>query len=453
MKDLHRSEGLSVASIHTARGTVGRKRKVTSFNVRTRVLTGLALVAGLVTYGVGLPAATASTSTVRITLGGGTDFTDAVIYYADNLLSKEGISVQLSNLADPASALQSVVAGSSDIYLGDPMETAVAVANANAKLEYVATIAQTTDYVVLALPNITLSNLSGVTMGSAGPGTAGTIIANAAFQKLGVDPATIHDVTVGGTSARITAILSGQVELAPALAPSAVPAVETGKVKILFNAGKVIGQYLQQGLTASGSFVQNNPKVLQKVVNAYLMANRWASTNETGFISVANANQLQGSLTATQEQESWTQLQSSQFYAVDGAVAASAINPTEAFTWAAGGSLTQANTPAYSKWVDPTFVQNFLLANGLNSAHVVGSRIAGAAVPGKRVAMRALGSNFYGTPKVKSNAAGTTVRVVKTQSKVLNLLVTTRAGTGKGIHVLTFRFAHGQVVKIKYRVN
>ena len=229
--------------------------------------------------------------------------------------------------------------------------------------------------------------------------------------------------------------------------------METGKVKILFNAGKVIGKYLQQGLTANGSFIQNNPKLVQSVVNAYLTANRWASTNETGFIQVANANQLQGSLTTSQEQSSWQQLQSSNFYAVDGAVAQSAINPTEAFTWAAGGSLTQATTPAYSKWVNPSFVQNYLMANGKNGVHVVVSRIAGAAVPGKRVAIRALGASFYGTPKVTSNAAGTTVRVVKTQSGVLHLLVTTRAGTVKGAHLLTFRFGQGQVVKIRYNVG
>src|ERR1035441_1167680 len=95
MKDLHRSEGVSVASMDTGRETVGRKRRVTSFGVRARLLTGFALVAGLITYGMGLPAATASTNTVRITLGGGTDFTDAVIYYADTLLGNEGINVEL----------------------------------------------------------------------------------------------------------------------------------------------------------------------------------------------------------------------------------------------------------------------------------------------------------------------------------------------------------------------
>ena len=85
--------------------------------------------------------------------------------------------------------------------------------------------------------------------------------------------------------------------------------------------------------------------------------------------------------------------------------------------------------------------------------HVVASQITGVAVPGRRVVMRVLGSNFYGTPKVTSSAAGTRVRVARTNSDVLTLLVTTRAGTGKGVHTLTMRFAQGQVRKIRYNVS
>ena len=444
---------INTANYHPSRGTGGRERRVTRFNARARVLTGLALTAGLVTYGVDIPAATASTSTVRITLGGGTDFTDAVIYYADNLLRSEGITVQLSNLADPASALQSVVAGSSDIYLGDPVESAIAVANAGANLKYIATIAQTTDYVILALPKITMSNVSGATMGSAGPGTAGTTIALAAFKKLGIDPTTIKTVTVGGTSARVTAILAGQVDLAAAHAASAVSAVETGKVKILLNAGAVMGQYLQQGLTVNGSFLRDNRALVQSVVNAYLTANRWASTNGPGFIKVANDNKLTGKLTDAQELAAWQQLQSSNFYAVDGAVDQDSINPTFAYSYASGGSLTPATTPAYLKWVDPSFVGKYLLANGFNEAKVVVSQIAGTAVRGKAVRIRALGAFFYGKPLVTSNATGTIVRVVKVQDGALDLTMTTPAKTAMGAYLLTFRFAQGQVVKFEYKVG
>ncbi|MHB8335066.1 MAG: sugar ABC transporter substrate-binding protein [Acidimicrobiales bacterium] len=89
----------------------------------------------------------------------------------------------------------------------------------------------------------------------------------------------------------------------------------------------------------------------------------------------------------------------------------------------------------------------------VQAPRVVVSRITGVAVPGRRVVMRVLGSNFSGTPKVTSNAAGTTVRVARTRSSVLSLLVTTRAGTGKGVHLLTIRFSNGQVRKIRYNVS
>lgn len=454
MRVLHWSGGLPVASMNKARGTVVRERKVTRFNARARQLTGFALTVGLVTSSVGLPAATASKSTVRITVGGGTAFGDALVYYANGLLKAQGITVELKNLASPASALQSVIAGSSDIYLGDPVEATIAVANAGANLKYIATIAQTTDYVVLALPNITMANVAGATMGSAGPGTAGTVIALAAFKKLGVDPTIIKTVTVGGTSARVTAILAGRIDLAAAHSAEAVSAVETGKVKILFNAGAVMGQYLQQGLIANGKFVRYNRALVQSVVNAYLTANRWASTDGPGFIKVANDNKLSGTLTDAQELAAWQQFQSSKYFAVDGAVDEDAIKATFAYTYASGsGKLTEATTPAYLKWVDPSFVETYLLANGLKEAKVVVSRIVGTAVAGQTVRISALGAFFNQKPEVTSDAAGTKVRVNKLKDGALDLSVTTPYKTAKGAYLLTFRFAQGQVVSIEYKVG
>jgi len=95
---------------------------------------------------------------------------------------------------------------------------------------------------------------------------------------------------------------------------------------------------------------------------------------------------------------------------------------------------------------------NFAMDNAAAYSAVV-SRITGVAVPGRRVVMRVLGSNFSGNPEITSNAAGTTVRLAKTSSRVLTLLVTSRAGTGKGVHLLTIGFATGQVLKIRYNVR
>lgn len=366
MRGLHRIERSSVVSDTISAKSGGRKHGLSRMNGHVRFLTVAALAAGLVTYGVSIPAANATSShSVSIVLGGGTDYSDASLYYAIKLLKAEGVTVNLNNLADPASALQAVISGQSNIYLGDPMEAAVAVGNGGAKVKYVGTVEQTTDYVILALPNFTLKNLSGATLATAGPGTAGAIIANTALAKVGIDPTSLNDVTVGGTSARVTAILSGQVDLAPALAPSAVAAVATGKVKILLNAGNVLGSYLQEGLIASDAYIHANSKLVQQVVTAFLNSSRWASTasHEAQFLSVANSNQLGGGLTTAEEQLSWQAFKSAAFYATNGAICKSAILKTEQYTYAAGGSLAKATTPSYSQWVDPTFVKSYLKAH------------------------------------------------------------------------------------------
>jgi ABC-type nitrate/sulfonate/bicarbonate transport system substrate-binding protein len=308
-------------------------------------------------------AASSGSKTVRLIQGGGLDFSDAAIYQAMTLLKQRGYNVSLSNVADPTTALRAVLSGKADVYLGAPVEAATAVANSGAAVKYLASLAQTSDYEIIALPKYSTSNLDGTNLATAGPGTAGQIVAVAAMQKAGIDISKIHQVTVGGTSARVTAILSGQVDLAPVLAPDAVTAVATGKVKILLNAGDVLGDYLQQGLIASDSFTANTATA-QATVTAFLDAERWAQANQAGYIKVATDNQLTAGLTATESAAAWTQLKSGNFFATNGAVCTSAVSTTLGYAYKSPGGLTAATTPAMGKWVDPSFVNSYLKAHG-----------------------------------------------------------------------------------------
>jgi ABC-type nitrate/sulfonate/bicarbonate transport system substrate-binding protein len=308
-------------------------------------------------------ASTSGTKTIRLIEGGGLDFTDASIYKAMDLLKAEGYHVSLANVADPTTALRSVLAGKADIYLGDPVEAATAVANGGAKIKYLASVAQATSYEIIALPKYNLHNLSGAKLATAGPGTAGQIVAVAAFQKLGVSSSELRQVSVGGTSARVTAILAGQVDLAPVLAPDAVAAVATGKVKILVNAGQVLGDYLQQGLIASDAFAADK-STSQATVNAFINADRWAAANGSSYISLANANGLKGSLTSSEEQAAWQQLSNGHFFATNGGLCTKAINETLGYSYLTPGGLTKANTPKASAWVQPSYVQAYLTGKG-----------------------------------------------------------------------------------------
>lgn len=318
---------------------------------------------GSAASGTGSAAAAPGSKNIRLIEGGGLDFSDATIYKAMSTLKAEGYNVTLDNVADSTTAMRAVLAGKDDVYLGDPVEAATAVANSHAAVKYLATVAQASDYELLALPKISLSSLSGATMATAGPGTAGQIIGIAALAKKGISTGQIHQVTVGGTSARITAILAGQVDIAPVLATDAASAVATGKVKILLNAGEALGVYLQQGLIASDSFAADSATA-QATVNAFIDASRWAYTNESGYVQLATQNKLTPGLTTSEAQASWTALKAASFWASNGAMCTQSINVTLGYSYQTPGALTKANTPALTSWVNPAYTNAYLKAHG-----------------------------------------------------------------------------------------
>jgi ABC-type nitrate/sulfonate/bicarbonate transport system substrate-binding protein len=308
-------------------------------------------------------ASSSGSKTVRLIEGGGFDFSDAAIYQAMALLKQRGYNVSLSNVADPTTALRAVLAGKADVYLGDPVEAARAVSNGHAAVKYLATVAQASDYELLSTPKYTMQSLSGSTMATAGPGTAGQIVGIAALQKEGIDIQQIHQVTVGGTSARVTAILSGQVGVAPVHATDAATAAATGKVKVLLNAGATLGVYLQQGLIASDSFAANKGTA-QATVNAFIDAQRWAYTNEAGYVKLSNDNKLAPDLSAAEGQAAWAALKSDKFWADNGALCTASISTTLGYDYKAPGGLTKSTTPPISDWVNPTYVNTYLKAHG-----------------------------------------------------------------------------------------
>lgn len=344
------------------------RRRTTAAVLALTAITALALSACSSSPGAASPTASATpghlAATVHIIQGGTESFSDAAINKASALLEAEGVAVVSSVVADPSTALRAVISGQADIALLDPVEAVKAVANGSAPVKYIASISQSTDYEVLSLPKYTLKKLDGATFATAGAGTAGDVIASAALAKDNIDMSKVQKVTVGGTSARVTALLSGQVDLAPVHAADGVPALKTGKVKLLLNTAKVLGSYLQQGIIASDTFLKDKATT-QAVVNAFIDAQRWASTNQAAYIAMATSNNLQGALTESEQKDAYQQLKTSKIFATNGAICTTAVNTTLKYDWAVpGGGLTKATTPAYSAWVDPTYVNAYLKANG-----------------------------------------------------------------------------------------
>lgn len=290
-------------------------------------------------------------------------FSDGDALKFEQNLKASGFKVNLSAIDDPATAMRAVITGQADFgIISDPIATMAAAQAGGAGVKWVVSNDQTTDYVVLSLPRFNLHNLAGATMASDGPGTSGLVIGEAGLQKEGIPTSSLHPVTIGGTSARVTAILAGRVDLAPVHLPDAAAAVATGKVKQLLNVGPVLGSYLQIGITTSDRFIKAHRQAMQTVVNDYIDAARWASSHESAYIQLVNSAKDQGTLTMAQEQAAWTQLAKAHFWAVNGGICTKTINRTISLNLKYK-LMTKAQVPPLHAWLDPTFVHNYLVAH------------------------------------------------------------------------------------------
>jgi ABC-type nitrate/sulfonate/bicarbonate transport system substrate-binding protein len=307
-------------------------------------------------------ASRADSNTINVVEAGSSDFSSADVLYWIDLMKKNGINVNFNLIDSAATGLKTVIAGQADVFIGSLPTAFLAVINAQAPIHVIAANDQASDYIVLGQPSLTLQNLSGKTMGIDTPGSAGQLSAEIGFQKQGVDPNIIKYVTIGGSSARTTAVLAGQIDLAPVHYPLALLASSTGKVQQLLDVGKALGPYIQSGLIANDSFTKNNPALAQKVVNAFINAERWAASNQYKYIAYAASKGLDNGLTGPQEAQTWQYYKADNFFGINGGICDKYVTSTILLNWKLG-ALPKPIPVSRDKLVDPTFVKAYLLAH------------------------------------------------------------------------------------------
>lgn len=79
------------------------------------------------------------------------------------------------------------------------------------------------------------------------------------------------------------------------------------------------------------------------------------------------------------------------------------------------------------------------------------SRMSGPVWTGRTTTTRIIGSGFYGTPRILSNARGTRVAVTRDNGRELTIRVKVTSYSAKGEHRFTLIFAHGQRASLRYR--
>ncbi len=294
---------------------------------------------------------------MRLIGNGAVDFSSVDVQYWADSLKKQGMTVDFKWVDSPDTALRSIIAGAADAYCGSLPSAILAVKNANANVKIIAVNNQATDYILLAKPEIkTLADLKGKTIGISTPGSAADTIIRTALKMKGFTPEDARFVTIGGTSARLTALLSGQIDAAPLHAADAGTAVASGKAQIILSAGESIGLYLQSGLIASGDWMKKSPDQVQQVVNAFIDSSRWAATNKDAYI--AYSKDLLPKLSDAERNSAYDLYIKGNFWPVNGGLGQDGIDRLVKLEQDAGN--LPKDLPPQSQWLDDTFVKNYV---------------------------------------------------------------------------------------------
>lgn len=301
-------------------------------------------------------------TTLKIGVDGLPDFGNVgIFHWVAELKSMYGIDAQIIDLGSTAGPFRAMVSGNVDILLDTPDAGINLDIQSPKTVTMIASEDQRSDYVLLSTPDInTLSDLVGKKVGIQDPGSGSESLTKAALKAAGVDISQIQFVQVGGTSARIAAMISGKIQAGAAHIPDALDAVAKGGLKQLAQIGSVIGPYEFHTLWSTPTWLTAHPKLAQIAVNLFVDSNRWEADNKAGYIALSepNVTGLSDSIRTT-TYDAYTKLG---YFAVNGGMDAASINSTIAVEQGVGN--LPATMPDLSTWTDPSYVLNYLAANG-----------------------------------------------------------------------------------------
>lgn len=303
--------------------------------------------------------------TIRVAKAGDNAFDDAAVgYWMKSMTDKYGVKIEL-NVTDSAdTSLRAVVANSADMAVAMSLTGTVnLVQQSGTDVKLLAADTYASDYQIVSKASIaTTADLNGKVEGISAPGDASEITSHLCITNAGADYGSLKIVRIGGTSARVAALLAGHIDLGAAHIADAKAAVakSKGSLKIILDCGKSVGNYPVTGMVASGAWTKANPELAQAAVNAYVDAMRWAASDKQGYLDftktwVPDADPAESA-------SNYDYFKSVGFWPVNGGLDLPSLEVY--LGYAAQLQILTGRIPTTDQWVDDTFVKVYLAANG-----------------------------------------------------------------------------------------
>lgn len=295
---------------------------------------------------------------LKVVQGSDPDFTQVGLSKAIEYMQAKGVTVEFSSVVDTDTATRSVIAGQQDIVVNS-LYFGINANKAGIPLRTFLVDIQAVDYLLMSIPDVTdIKTLEGGTVGINKPGDLGATIADQCLKFSDVDVTKVEYVQVGGTSARMSALIAGQIMAAPAHAAEALNGQKEGGLNILVDCGEAIGTFLQTGASSTQEWLDANPNLAQLWTDAYIDALRWSAENKDEYIALSKT--VVPDLDDAIRDSTYDLLVKQKVFAVNGGLNVDAVKKLVDI----GLDSASIEAPVPDDWYTLKYIESYLARNG-----------------------------------------------------------------------------------------
>jgi ABC-type nitrate/sulfonate/bicarbonate transport system substrate-binding protein len=300
-------------------------------------------------------------ASLKVGFSGQPDFTQVMNFtWLDTLNEEHGIDAEAVIFEGTSPPFRALVSGDVHMVVGQVPPGIFLRAETGADVVMIAGDVQQSDYLLVSSPDVTsLEDLYGRQIGTAGPGSVSTSLSVAALTREGINIDDLEFVEVGGTGARMAALVSGQTAAGAAHFAEGFNAVEEGLFP-LYVIADAVGAYLFHGVWVDRAWLEENPNLAQLAMDEFINSVRWAANNKAEYI--AAAEEVTEGLSDAAKSRAYDEFIRIGLFAVNGGLEPALLNATISIEQEVGNLPAVVEDSAI--WVVTDLVDDYLERNG-----------------------------------------------------------------------------------------
>jgi NitT/TauT family transport system substrate-binding protein len=201
------------------------------------------------------------------------------------IFKKHGLDVDMLFINGSTRGIQSLIAGDLN-FTGAVGTSAINGRLAGGDIRIISSLVNTLPYYVVGKPEIkSPEDLKGRSAATHIPGTSADFALRLALRRFGMDYLDIRAVTIGGSPARVAAVMSGQLDFTVVTEPGKIEAERAG-LKVIMDMAKLDIPFQFTCAVTTGQMIREQPETVMAFVKSMAEAVHFYKNNKEQVIKI-----------------------------------------------------------------------------------------------------------------------------------------------------------------------